>query len=101
MKDQNIIDGNNLIAKFMGRDKAFDERDKIYHYHDSWDWLKPAVDKIITTVGLKTIDECDPEEWFQYTRICQMYIGIDIKLAYHYVVEFIKWYDRNVSRKSI
>lgn len=32
MTEQEIIEGNKLIAKFIGRDKSYDERDKIYHY---------------------------------------------------------------------
>lgn len=40
-------ENNRLIAEFMDRDKAHDKRDKIYHYHSSWDWLMPVVEKII------------------------------------------------------
>ena len=65
------------------------------YYHSSWDWLMPVIRKIIKDIGVKTIDECTPEEWFQNTRICQMYIGIDIELAFYYVVEYIKWHNKN------
>ena len=46
LTDKLIVDNNKLIAEFTGRDKAYDERDRIYHYHESWDWLMPVIKKI-------------------------------------------------------
>jgi hypothetical protein len=62
-------------------------------YHKSWDWLKPVIDKIIKDiVGVKEKDECSQMEWFQYTRITSMNIGIDIERAWFYVTEFLDWH---------
>lgn len=61
-------------------------------YHTSWDWLKPVIDKIITTIGVATVDECTDEEWRLHTSISRMHIGIPIEWAYNYVIEWLKWY---------
>jgi hypothetical protein len=68
-------------------------RDTRLHY--SWDALKPVIDKIIETIGVKVIDECSDLEWRMYKTIFQMYIGITIEQAYHYVTEFCLWYNNN------
>lgn len=100
---------NRLIAEFMGAKmivenyhginiiKFPDETTKDLfglHYHSSWDWLMPVIHKIIKTIGVKCIDECTDVEWFVSTRITRMYIGIDIKHAHYYCVEFIHWYNK-------
>ena len=53
----------------------------------------PVIKQIIASNALKTIDECSDEEWFQITRITNMYIGVSVEQAYHYVVEYIKWHN--------
>lgn len=64
------------------------------HYHDSWDWLKPVIDKIIgEVIGIKTIDECTQIEWRYYTCITRMYIGINIINAHADVLDFINFYN--------
>ena len=63
-------------------------------YRTSWDWLKPVIDKIIKSIGVKTIDECTKEEWFYSTSITRMYIGVDIEIAYNYVCEYLLWLKR-------
>lgn len=110
------IENNKLIVNFMGlepieglrkfsiykdyilvncetKEEALDSFCENTKYHISWHWLKPVIDAIIKSIGIKTVDECTEEEWFQYTRITQMYIGVDIALAYHYVIEYLKWYN--------
>ena len=84
-------------CKFWSKDKRVKESiiDNFLQFDTSWDWLKSVIDKIINSIGVKTIDECSEEEWFQYTRISRMYIGIEIKYAFHYVVEYIKWFNKN------
>ena len=64
----------------------------VLQFHSSWDYLHLIIRKIISDNSFKTIDECTKEEWFQITRITQMYIGIDIELAYYYVTDYIEWY---------
>lgn len=120
MKKKEISDANKLIADFMGCLKMsgylyyipeYEEMDKGKYsnqnsltshflddelkYHSSWDWLKPVIDKIIETIGIKSIDECTSDEWFYSTNITRMYIGVSIEQAHRYVVEFIKWYNTN------
>ena len=119
---EEIKEYNSLIGKFMGGEIAkhsiftcinftdnyipepktkFKSYDLIFlKYHSSWDWLKPVIDKIIHTIGMRTIDECTEEEWFQCTRITRMYIGVDIETAYHYVIEWINWYN-NENKSTI
>lgn len=117
MNIDEILQGNKLIAKFMGEINAISDlyylpnfgkyvnqygiidyvdtfRASELKYHSSWDWLMPVMRKIINGIGVRTVDECSDEEWFQSTRIAQMYIGIDIAIAHHYVVEFITWYNK-------
>ena len=46
---QEIIEGNKLIASFMGdtkRNLELDPNVSGYHYHDLFDWLMPVVEKI-------------------------------------------------------
>ncbi len=108
MCEEEYNEGNKLIAEFMGlekndfgywvnKDYLFGAQLKLFDFelkfHSSWDWLMPVIRRIIDTIGVKTINECDSEEWFQSTRITKMYIGIDINLSHYYVVEFIKWYN--------
>lgn len=63
-------------------------------FHLDWNWIKLVIDKIISGIGVKTVDECTDEEWFQITRITQMYIGVDISTAAHYVNEYLIWYNK-------
>ena len=67
----------------------------LFQYHTSWDWLKPVIDKIIKTIGVKCIDECSDTEWKIITNISRMYIGVDILQAHHYVMKYIYWYNKN------
>jgi len=50
MTHTEIIEGNKLIAKFMGKDDKhrflFDHLNTKALYHISWDWLMPVVEKI-------------------------------------------------------
>ena len=64
MKDNNVAEGNKLIAEFMGMSSYTTEYDTFYkkgqgctpenynyhelhlEYHTSWDWLMPVVEKI-------------------------------------------------------
>ena len=49
LTQQENIEGNKLIASFMGdtkRNLELDPNVSGYHYHDSFDWLMPVVEKI-------------------------------------------------------
>lgn len=124
MTNEEIINGNKLIAEFMGYEKtiysdvfngdlyALDvSNGEIYtisqmQYHASWDWIMPVVEKIeqkgcIVEISYSLVCMC---------RICVIWEkhekafniindnngGLEPIIAiYKSVVEFIKWYNRN------
>ena len=68
----------------------------VLQFHTCWNELHLIIQKIISDNSFKCIDECTPEEWFQITKITQMFIGVDIDVAYYYVTEYIEWYFKNL-----
>lgn len=91
---------NKLIAKFMGIESyqfrnynmfIFDEdnhRTEIdLHYHTSWDWLMPVIEKIDEICGI------DLHEWNEYidNSLCSK----SLNTTYSACIEFIKWYNEN------
>ena len=100
---------NKLIAEFMGyhtyesngydmvRYSDCNERTlQDTHYHSSWDWLMPVVDKIKILVMEDDSDELyNSEEWDNITHTLVQILFVDslhleIKSVYQAVVEFIK-----------
>ena len=124
MTNEEIIEGNKLIAKVMGGkfrkskdknalDKYFDLKDKGYFYyeneicyHASWDWIMPVLEKI-EQIG------CIIEISYSLVCMCRICVigkkhekafniindnngGLEPIIAiYKSVVEFIKWYNQN------
>lgn len=107
METKEIIEGNKLIAEFMGWSRStFDHLpDRMYKdseglpeghslgldaanmkYHSSWDWLKPVVDEIAKYCL---------QYPFETNKIRAMSIIIEIRPCWYHVVEFIKWYNAN------
>jgi hypothetical protein len=106
----NIIEGNKLIAEFMGAHvlepyvlfydvegssevpKGYPNdpfnREMNLEYHTSWDWLMPVVKKIFEGYALYEI----------YDRIEEGLIIINIEVTWQAVVEFIQWYNTNNSK---
>lgn len=96
MAEQEIIEGNKLIAEFMGLKPFQDSRygtlwpDPLgsktsqfdLKYHTSWDWLKPVIDEIF----LYAI--AYPE---QVKPVREMKIVVGIIPAWERVVAFVKW----------
>jgi len=62
------------------------------HYHDSWNWLKPVIDKIFT-YALLYPDQVKP--------ITDLRIVAHIKVAHEKVYEFAKWYKTEQNERKI
>lgn len=112
MTHEEIIEGNRLIAEFMGLPHHYDTDDNLMFehcedsliypqdlgYHTSWDWLMPVVEKI------ETLEDGDAIVTIEMDN-CQIVYGLDnaalfdtsdkIGNTYAAVVEFIKWYNQN------
>lgn len=130
MTKQQIEKGNRLIAGFMMKNGKLHTLDMVYscdtknptiddicekgdfvrlmHYHTSWDWLMPVVEKI-ESLGVSTDIHyfAKPKiEQFGF-NIGSTFIGYNldydnsstgktkIETAYISVVKFIKWYNKN------
>lgn len=110
MNSTEIIEGNKLIAEFMGAVTpktapeiilSYIKNDEVWYgdnttpngqyesafkifdlkYHSSWDWLMPVVDKITELSGKKQIDD-------KYAL--WMFITNDIESVWYKTIEFIK-----------
>lgn|ERR1035437_6933497 len=104
-----IVEGNKLIAKFMGWviDDSFPDKGRVYRspkgnieldttfkYDKDWNWLMPVVEKIEKENGVKM---------FLHPVGCEIYVfgkeisnnnsDTKIKATWLSVVEFIKWYN--------
>lgn len=112
MKQTEIIEGNKLIAEFMGID--FITKNSRYRvtgndftephnsrFHSSWDWLMPVVEKITNIlkekqhvpIGSLEYDKYD-QQWkrlFNYQSY--NFFQADIIPIYNAMLDFIKWYN--------
>ena len=123
MNDE-ILEGNKLIAEFMELkptewggmysvsqdhctcrestpEKALNGFASIAKYHESWDWLMPAVEKIenLETEYSVTISKhtCEIHNILVKDIDVNIYKVEDSKnkATYIAIVEFIKWYNEN------
>lgn len=120
--ENNILEGNNLIADFMGLEKqdTFGGKRYVYevfgnkytltlHFHESWDWLIPVAKKILKTCDEKVksfsyeeriLDKgsdkslSDPTAWrcWSYKASSIITFNWEINRLWNACVEFIKWY---------
>lgn len=114
---QETIEGNKLIAEFMGKKKSTGfglnfRFDTWYNgillsdlkYHTSWDWLMPVVEKIVhedsafrMTIG-NVAAICNFESQFEAKAKGEgkKYSSTNtIEAVWLAVVEFIKWKNQN------
>jgi len=127
MNKKEILEGNKLIAEFMGYTKeqyTVEGSSKEYDvwtnnlickgcyydlfdlkYHSSWDWLMPVVEKIQYDLGhFVTIERNSTlihESKFD-SKIINPPFGYGeqesfIQITYKAVVEFIKWYNKETN----
>lgn len=113
MKEQEIIEGNKLIAEFLGwkilkgSNRMSVYMDALYqddlNYHSSWNWLMPVVEKIEalcntdydTSVVYIADISCTIEVRINNSLEYSKEINSDKKInaTFKSVVEFIKWYN--------
>lgn len=115
MTQQEILEGNKLIAKFMElhEDKSFTETDNerkqvktfagspMYNingvisnlrYNFSWDWLIPLCHKIAEiNCEIEQIDILKMPQW----EFGSLGLESPIEAVWKACVEFIKWYNQN------
>ena len=112
MSEQEIIEGNKLIAEFMGiritKSKygcnhplvtcSYPDYSNL-KYHSSWDWLMPVVSKIgkmyedLVKNAYKTKTTISYDIDSTYADVICRNVTIDIGHLFERVVAFIKWYN--------
>lgn len=117
MTNKEIIEGNKLIAEFMGLEKreataVVYERYKwtdnhlypvqVLQFDKSWDWLMPVVEKI-NDIECCVLDINSRDTFIRYIRPNLMYQVLlertnaqsKIENSWQAIVDFIKWYNEN------
>ena len=96
MEKEHIIEGNKLIAKYMGW------REFLAGYEMSWDWVIPVIEKIIKEYRTDYYNEYDMSSSESYFvtigsdgKYCSQGTSKNslIEATWITVVEFIKWYN--------
>ena len=115
MEENFVLNGNNLIAEFMGLIPINNNDDQIWYqveneyilnnefrykndiqyttvdmlpYNVSWDWLMPCISKILEIC-------CELDELEKYSIITDNIPQINN--TYEEVIKFIKWYNNEKS----
>ncbi len=107
---EDLLIGNELIAKFVGYQKETGYQYNFYgiakpkgatthlyipnaRYHTSWDWLRPVIDKIKEVWQSDKIDVqllCEDEE---ACKIKHLTVWASIETTWQCVLSFINWYN--------
>ena len=116
MEKKNVLNGNKLITEFMNvkkdiydkqpmlimGDKILETFDKTPHFHNSWDWLMPVVEKIEDFSEVGSIEICtgaifiwSSSEINSKIIVEEHVIKSKIEAVYKTVIKFIKWYNKN------
>jgi hypothetical protein len=121
MTDNEILEGNKLIAEFMGG--AYNKQNDdfmfvlgncptkhasciwdsiLLQYDASWEWLMPVVEKIGAlpniNVNISSFDGCNiyDDDYKNTAKGMRIFAKGDlIKSVWLAVVEFIKWFNQN------
>lgn len=97
-----ILDGNNIIANFMGLTIPI----MTPAYYQSWDWLMPVVEKIEKSghygMEVSIIDkQCEIGTMgYQYSCIAFGKGDTKIESVWLACTEFIKWYNNEQTKVS-
>lgn len=97
-----VYDGNRIIAEYVTDNPSVLKMDiehhagtlESMHYHDSWDWLMPVVDKIekefawVTIKGSRT----------QISTVVDISANSKIEATWLAVVEFLKLNDHRIKK---
>jgi len=96
----NIEENNKLIAEFMA---GYEVETHHNQYHQSWNELMPVVEKINTIENYRfsvKIHYCLSRVETDLLELISDEQGNDtIEATYKAVVEFIKWYNKNLNKK--
>jgi len=115
MTQEEILEGNKLIALFMGDIEREDSKVSFkkscpvngLKYYSSWDWLMPVVEKIedgnyavTITQNVCTIRACIMGDRTIRAYQNGNYLTPNTKLSNTWlaVIEFIKWYNEKLSK---
>lgn len=107
MEKHAINEGNKLIALFISEEPKVLENDlkragtvESLHYHDSFEWIMKAVQKITDMTGYRFLTTNVESYWFEsydtHYRVKpegQMFGGYsDVKNLFEATVAFLNWY---------
>ena len=101
MKQQEILEGNKLIAAFdntwLTEETGFPP-EKL-KYHSSWDWLMPCFNKLREFQCSYKISEecCEIKSWIGQFNVECVYEDT-IEAAYNCMIKFLKWYNENKNK---
>jgi hypothetical protein len=103
MTQEEILEGNKLIAEFMGlpvHEEYFRGIDAC-KYHSDWNLLMPIVEKIESLGYSFEIElfSCYVIDSKTLSTIIECHYNSKIKSTYQAVVEFIKWYNQQNTKQ--
>lgn len=101
MTQEQIVEGNKLIAQFMGVKIGVEMyswrpgcqeplREEHLNYHEAWGWLLPVWKRLRD----HPFGDCYGDDFIWYNSACLAILSVDIKKAYLHIVEGIKVYNQ-------